>query len=517
VELPALQSRVADTAAAMRHVPDAAELERSIPSAGRLSAPWTARYARRLAVSDAIVILLAASLVHVVHVGTLKSRLTVTSAQVPFLGLTIGLVIAWLLALGWAGSRAPEVVGHGVDEYKRLVQATVALFGIAGIAAFLFDLDLPRSYVLVMMPVGLVALLGSRLMWRMWLRRRRDRGKYLSTVLAAGSPDAVNDLIDELRRFPRAGYVVVGACVAKDSSMLGFAVEDSGGPLTVGDVPILGTFSDIADLTAKYAIDTVAVTASPEFGPRAVRKLSWQLESSHTRLVLAPALTDIAGPRIHTQPIGGLPLIHVDRPTYRGANQALKKTFDLVGSAVLTIFLAPLLLAVALAIKITSPGPVFFRQERIGIDGNSFRMIKFRSMVADAEARLAALKARGHDRGNDVLFKMRDDPRVTKVGRFIRKFSIDELPQLFNVLFGHMSLVGPRPPLLSETENYEDDVHRRLLVKPGMTGLWQVSGRSDLSWEESVRLDLYYVENWSITGDIAIIWRTFRALTHGAY
>jgi exopolysaccharide biosynthesis polyprenyl glycosylphosphotransferase len=259
------------------------------------------------------------------------------------------------------------------------------------------------------------------------------------------------------------------------------------------------------------------VTASADFGPRAVRTLSWQLESTETRLVLAPALTDIAGPRIHTQPVGGLPLIHVDRPTYRGAHKALKKSFDLVGAALLVVLLAPVLVAVSIAIKATSPGPVFFRQERVGVDGKSFRMIKFRSMVADAESRLTMLKAQGQDRGNDVLFKMRDDPRVTGIGRVIRKFSIDELPQLFNVLVGQMSLVGPRPPLASETEQYADEVHRRLLVKPGMTGLWQVSGRSDLSWEESVRLDLYYVENWSITGDIAIIWRTFRALTHGAY
>jgi exopolysaccharide biosynthesis polyprenyl glycosylphosphotransferase len=249
--------------------------------------------------------------------------------------------------------------------------------------------------------------------------------------------------------------------------------------------------------------------------------LSWELEDTDAELILAPALTNIAGPRIHTQPVAGLPLIHVDRPTYRGANRILKKSFDLVGSVILVLLFSPVLLAVAAAIKLTSSGPVFFRQDRVGINGETFRMIKFRSMVVDAESRLAALKAQAQaqDAGNTVLFKIKNDPRVTGVGKFIRRFSIDELPQLFNVVTGEMSLVGPRPPLRSEVDLYGDDALRRLLVKPGMTGLWQVSGRSDLTWDDSVRLDVYYVENWSITGDLAILWRTARAVfgSSGAY
>jgi exopolysaccharide biosynthesis polyprenyl glycosylphosphotransferase len=222
---------------------------------------------------------------------------------------------------------------------------------------------------------------------------------------------------------------------------------------------------------------------------------------------------------VHTQPVAGLPLIHVDRPTYRGANRILKKSFDMVGSLLLILLLSPVLLTVAVAIKLTSPGPVFFRQERVGINGSTFRMIKFRSMVLNAEQQLDVLRTENHDAGNDVLFKLKIDPRVTKIGRFIRRFSIDEVPQLFNVLIGEMSLVGPRPPLASEVALYGDDVRRRLLVKPGMTGLWQVSGRSDLTWDDSVRLDVYYVENWSITADLSILWRTARAVvsSSGAY
>ena len=262
--------------------------------------------------------------------------------------------------------------------------------------------------------------------------------------------------------------------------------------------------------------DAVAVTANASFGPNAVRQLSWELEQTETQLILAPALTNIAGPRVHTQPVAGLPLIHVDRPAYRGANRILKKSFDLGGSILLLILLSPIFAIVAVAIKLTSTGPVFFRQERAGINEGSFRMIKFRSMVVDAEARLADLQAADRDAGNPVMFKMKGDPRVTGIGRIIRRLSIDELPQLFNVVKGDMSLVGPRPPLFTEVETYGNDARRRMLVKPGMTGLWQVSGRADLNWDETVRLDVYYVENWSITSDLVILWKTAKAVVSSA-
>ncbi|MFN8198099.1 MAG: sugar transferase [Nakamurella multipartita] len=419
--------------------------------------------------------------------------------------------MVWLLALDWSGSRDGTVTGHGPTEYKRVIQASLSVFGLAAIGSFLFDLDMPRSYVIMMLPAGLTMLLASRYVWRRWLYRRRDNGAMMATVVAVGDRHAVGELVADLARSPRAGYRVVGACVSPDP-----AAPDA---THFAGVPVLGVPADVAEVATELGADAVAVTASASFGPSAVRRLSWDLEGTDTELILAPALTNIAGPRVHTQPVAGLPLIHVDHPTYRGANRIVKRVFDVFGSLALVVLFSPVLLAVAVAIKATSKGPVFFRQDRVGINGETFRMIKFRSMVIDAESRLETLKAEQRDAGNQVLFKMKNDPRITPVGKFIRRFSIDELPQLFNVVAGSMSLVGPRPPLRSEVDLYGDDALRRLLVKPGMTGLWQVSGRSDLTWDDSVRLDVYYVENWSITGDLAILWRTAKAVlgSSGAY
>ena len=234
-------------------------------------------------------------------------------------------------------------------------------------------------------------------------------------------------------------------------------------------------------------------------------------------MIMTPALTDVAGPRIHTQPVAGLPMIHVTTPKLQGTKAIAKRTFDIVGAGMALFFLFPVLLVVGLAVKLDSPGPAFFHQDRVGKGGAPFRMHKFRSMVVDAEARLKELHA--NSEGNGVLFKMKADPRITRLGAFIRRFSLDELPQLWNVLSGDMSMVGPRPPLPSEVEIYEDYVHRRLMVKPGITGLWQVSGRSNLSWDDSVRLDLYYVENWSLMQDLVILFRTVKAVVakDGAY
>jgi len=263
----------------------------------------------------------------------------------------------------------------------------------------------------------------------------------------------------------------------------------------------------------------VVITSSDELSPDRIRELSWSLEPGHQHLVVAPSLTDIGGPRIHTRPVAGLPLIHVETPRFEGRNFFTKRAFDIIVSAVLIIVLSPFLVLIAMAVRLSTPGDVLFRQERVGINGTHFNMLKFRSMVTNAEALLVDLKDETRAEGNSVMFKMKDDPRVTPIGKFLRRYSLDELPQLFNVLLGTMSLVGPRPPLEREVTEYETHVHRRFLVKPGITGLWQVSGRSNLSWEATVRLDLYYVENWSITGDIVILWRTAQAVlaSDGAY
>jgi exopolysaccharide biosynthesis polyprenyl glycosylphosphotransferase len=251
-------------------------------------------------------------------------------------------------------------------------------------------------------------------------------------------------------------------------------------------------------------------------GPELLRRLAWALEGAGVDLLVAPALTDVAGPRVNVRPVSGLPLLQIAEPEFTGMRRLLKGAVDVTGSAVLLLLLAPAFLLLGLVVRFSSPGPVFFRQVRIGRDGKPFTMYKFRSMYADAEDRLAEVRAL-NDHGSDgVLFKLTDDPRVTPIGRLLRRYSLDEFPQLINVLRGQMSLVGPRPPLPTEVAQYERDVHRRLLVKPGMTGLWQVSGRADLSWEETVRLDLYYVENWSVALDAEILWKTARAVLKGA-
>jgi exopolysaccharide biosynthesis polyprenyl glycosylphosphotransferase len=285
-------------------------------------------------------------------------------------------------------------------------------------------------------------------------------------------------------------------------------------------LPVLGyepQTNAILEAIERCNADAIAVSAGVQLHPQTLRQLGWELANRNVALIMAPALTDIAGPRIHTQQVAGLPLIHVTTPTLEAGQRIAKRLFDICVSATLIVLALPLLAAVALLIKLDSAGPVLFQQERIGLAGKPFNMLKFRSMVVDAEELLAALADKNE--GNGVLFKMRNDPRITRVGGFLRRLSLDELPQLFNVIAGSMSLVGPRPPIAREVEAYEQDVHRRLLVKPGLTGLWQVSGRSNLSWQDSVRLDLYYVENWSLTGDLVILLRTARAVFggNGAY
>ena len=475
--------------------------------------PWGRRYAHLLMLIDALAVMAGAAGVQLVHVGSLTSAVARDPLKPVFIGFTTALAVAWLIALDWGDARDTRIVGHGPDEYKRLIHSTFALYGAVAIASYLLQYPLPRSYLLVMMPVGLLTLLGGRFLARRWLHGRRLQGHYLTKVVVVGTVRTVRDLIADLRRAPYAGYRVIGVCVESHSSAI-----DLDGISRIDGVPILAGLDDVAAVAQRYGAHTVAVTATDSYGADAVRRLSWDLEKTGASLVLAPALTNIAGPRVHTQPIAGLPLIHVDRPAYQGANRLLKKSFDLVGALVLLAIASPIFLVTAASVKLTSAGPVFFRQDRVGHNGRTFPMVKFRSMVRNAEELLPEPDS-DRDAGNSILFKQRHDRRITSVGRLLRRFSIDELPQLINVIKGQMSLVGPRPPLSTEVEKYEHDAKLRLLVKPGMTGLWQVSGRSDLSWEDTVRLDVYYVENWSIAGDLMILWRTARAVltSAGAY
>jgi len=280
---------------------------------------------------------------------------------------------------------------------------------------------------------------------------------------------------------------------------------------------VIGSVDQVPELARTWAADAVAVTGSDAGRRNDLRELAWALEGVGVELLVHPGLVEVAGPRMHIRPYVGLPLLHVEQPHFTGWRRFIKRATDLVLTSVGIVVISPFLALIALAVKLEDGGPVIFKQRRVGLDGSTFTMLKFRSMHVDAESKLAELRAQNPDIG--VMFKLEDDPRITRVGRFLRKFSLDELPQLFNVILGQMSLVGPRPPLQSEVDSYEHHARRRLLVTPGLTGLWQVSGRSLLGWEETVRLDLRYVENWTLTMDLLILWKTFFAVVakRGAY
>jgi exopolysaccharide biosynthesis polyprenyl glycosylphosphotransferase len=336
----------------------------------------------------------------------------------------------------------------------------------------------------------------------------------MRSMLLVGDGSAIVEFAELLRRDRYAGMSVAGACIPAEL----VANPQTLRLLSEHDIPLLGSLDSIVAAVEASSADTVAIVASSVIGPQRTRWISWQLEGSDTDLVISPGLMEVAWPRLHIQPVAGLPLVHVEEPEFTGFRRVLKGAFDRTVALLALAILAPVALGVAVAVRVTSRGPVFFRQVRIGRNGRAFKMVKFRSMYVDAEARRAELEARNVN-ADGVLFKVRDDPRITPVGRMIRKYSLDELPQLFNVLSGKMSLVGPRPPLPAEVARYADDMRRRLLVKPGITGLWQISGRSDLSWEETKQLDLRYVENWSLGTDLLILWKTPAAVTKacGAY
>jgi exopolysaccharide biosynthesis polyprenyl glycosylphosphotransferase len=331
--------------------------------------------------------------------------------------------------------------------------------------------------------------------------------------VVVGHELAVVAISRQLRRERYHGLKVVGACLPAGYRP-GAGPDQGWHDGQVGHLPVHGTFDDVASAVRRARADTVLVLSCPELDGHALRRLAWRLERDDIDLIVASSLIDVAGDRTTIRPVDGLPMLHVEHPRLTGAGRVIKTAFDRLGAATLLLAFTPLLLAVAFAVRVGSPGPVLFRQVRVGKDGREFVMYKFRTMRTDAETRLAEL--RHLNEGTGVLFKLRDDPRVTPVGRWLRRFSLDELPQLLNVLSGAMSLVGPRPPLPAEVDAYPDDLRRRLAVKPGMTGLWQVSGRSDLSWEEAVRLDLRYVENWSLSLDLVILLRTLSAVTRGA-
>ncbi len=415
------------------------------------------------------------------------------------------LPFTWLGFLGAFGAYSLPYLHTGMDEYRRVTTASLSLAGAIGVACFLLDVGLSRAFFVVVFLLGTPLLLLLRYVRRRMFNTLRAKGLLFSPVVVAGAPEHIDSIARVLRREKWLGYRIVGALTPAD-------VRE-----TPGGLPVLGTVEDVATLARLLPLKVVIFADGSFADSQQFKRIAWELEQVTTEMIVVPTISDISAGRLTSRPVGGLPLVLVDRPHAVAASRWNKRLFDIVGSSLLILASAPIVAAVALAIKLEDRGPVFFKQTRVGRWGQEFECFKVRSMVVDAEARKAALA--GANEGAGVLFKIARDPRVTRVGRFIRRFSIDELPQFLNVLRGEMSLVGPRPALPSEVARYDRDAVRRLDVRPGLTGLWQVSGRSDLSWDETVRLDVYYVDNWSMIQDIVIIGRTARAVlgSQGAY
>ena len=471
---------------------------------------WQRGYAARLQITDSIVVCVAVVLAQSVRFGPTLSPPGYLKYYVP--AFSVLFAIVWLSALAGFHTRSRRIIGTGIEEYRRVVAASFWTFGAIAVVTLLLKADIARGYLAVALPGGVLGLVLSRSIWRGYLARKRADGGYQTAVLAIGELDAVADLANELTRNATDGYRVVGVGIPGYGPPRGEHVT-----VNARVIPIVGGEAHMLEAIRTYSADTVAIAGTEHFGVRGIRRLLWDLEPMGIDLVVSTGVMDVALSRLVMRPIAGLPLLHIEKPQYRSAKRFEKRAFDFCFALAALIGTLPILLITAIAIKISSRGPVFYSSERIGIDGNPFAMLKFRTMIADADKRLESLLTANESDG--FLFKIRNDPRVTPVGRLLRRFSIDELPQFINVLRREMSVVGPRPPLRREVEGYDCEVLRRLLVKPGITGLWQVSGRSDLSWNEAVRLDLSYVDNWSMIGDILIIAKTVGAVLQrkGAY
>jgi exopolysaccharide biosynthesis polyprenyl glycosylphosphotransferase len=419
------------------------------------------------------------------------------------LPLAVGTAAIWVLAVLVSRGYESRRMGDGPEEFQSLLRAAFGVVAALGVVAYSFQVLLPRRLVLIAIPMIAILCVVNRHLARKDLHSRRYDGEAMRRTLIVGEPTAVRELCVDLAAVKHHGYEIVGACVP----VPGPEIAEN---LNLG---VLGGVSEVPQVVVDNDIDSVIVVGSQLSGTP-LRRLSWALEQTGADLVVAPGLVEVTGPNVTLRPSAGLSLLLVEPPSSRMGRMLLKSLIDrAIGIALLAVA-TPIIGVSALLVRLTSKGKAFFPQHRVGLDGDTFTMYKLRSMVIDAEDRKAELLEQTDRDG--LMFKMHADPRITRVGKVLRRYSLDELPQLWNVVKGDMSLVGPRPPLPSEYEAYHDAVHRRLRVRPGLTGLWQVSGRADLTWEESVRMDLRYVDNWSIALDLQILWKTARAVIKGS-
>ncbi|GAB98869.1 putative glycosyltransferase [Gordonia namibiensis NBRC 108229] len=475
---------------------------------------WVHGYLVRVAWTDALIVAASVTIAQIVRFGADNAMASAGALDAPVTIVSVVLGLTWVGALRAFQTLDRRIIGAGTAEYSRVATACFAVFGMLAILDLLFRLNIARGFLAVALPLGTLGLLTARWGWRRRLSWQRAHAQNQDQLLIVGDPEAAHPLAKRLVKRPTLGYEVVGVCLPPGR-------HSKSGSLAVGEhsLPVYSHFENISDAVRACSADAVAIT-TPSPGHEFIRELSWELEGLGVDVLVAPGVTDVAGPRMMMRQVEGLPLLHIDKPRYGASQTVLKTSLDYVVALVAILLAAPVMFATAIAIKAHDGGPVFYRQLRVGKDGQSFRVWKFRSMRPEADKFQAGVSAAAPGVAQrSVFFKAEDDPRITPIGRFIRRTSIDELPQLFNVLTRDMSVVGPRPLVPGEGSEIPNFVERRLLVKPGITGLWQVSGRSDLAEEDRIRLDLVYVENWSIMQDLTILWRTVKAVLKkdGAY
>jgi exopolysaccharide biosynthesis polyprenyl glycosylphosphotransferase len=456
---------------------------------------WLVTYTSALVVGDIVAALAGATVTLALTGHFSREGFTLTASG----------ALAWPLLLAASGSYVERRHGTSAGEYGRVSVAGVIAIAVAGYAAQVPAFEGLTTLLLIGVPVATLLTMVNRVLNRRRLQAARRQGLMTKRVVLVGRDVAVADLAVRLRRDPNAGLNVVGACVPHPTEQ---------GVLDLHGTPVLGGLNDVLRVLDAVGADAVVVASASETAGQYLRSLSWELEGTNIEVLAGPGLLEVAPNRLQVRPTKSGPLIQIREPEFRGVRRVVKGVLDRVAAASLLVLGAPLYLAIIVAIRATSPGPAMYKHRRVGKRGRPFDLYKFRSMVVGADREIDALRERNE--GNAVQFKLRRDPRVTTVGRFLRKFSLDELPQLINILKGEMSFVGPRPHVDAEVEQYGPDMHRRLLVKPGITGLWQVSGRSDLNWDEAVELDVRYVENWSLGLDLAILLQTIRAVVRGA-
>ena len=432
--------------------------------------------------------------------GTLRIELDPQAVGLTMLG-------TWLVALTVFKTREIKIIGSDFFEYRRIINASLTVLGLLAFNSLFFKVDVSRVFVTSLIVFGTLALLLERRIARAWLRKQRLQGRFKKRVAVYGpeelTADSVKRLSDNKDREFEPVFTISGSKQLK-LKMIATGEEKE------------FNLQDLPEICRANKVELLKVVGSSSTSADMHKRLYWALDGHDISFVVSPAITGVSSSKLTTRVIAGTPLLEISSTKFSGPQYAIKTVMDVVLGTVAFLVSTPVVLVAAVIIKRQDGGPAFFKQTRVGLNGKEFTMYKLRSMKVGAELEHAERQAAlAESAKNKNMFKDPEDPRVTKFGKVIRKYSIDELPQFLNVIKGNMSLVGPRPPLLSEVQEWKDHETRRLLVKPGVTGPWQIGGRSLLTWEETVAIDLGYVENWTVFGDLVILFRTLAYVLKG--